>query len=149
MFNKLCSSGFELYSRWVPLADYISFLEIQRLQLAGSSSTVFAVNLIKNNPFFQRFSTGFDVLTTNTTPLDPVIGYASPRYDLLSVALQGDRCMGNKILMSAKAKYNYILPFFYKINKGDFTFASCTSSFFFGVLCLMKGVTATTSINSH
>ena len=28
------------------LADLISFLEIQRLQLAGSSSTVFAVNLI-------------------------------------------------------------------------------------------------------
>ena len=27
------------------LADLISFLEIQRLQLAGSSSTVFAVNL--------------------------------------------------------------------------------------------------------
>ena len=28
------------------LADLISFLEIQRLQLTGSSSTVFAVNLI-------------------------------------------------------------------------------------------------------
>ena len=28
------------------LADLISFLEIQRLQLAGSSSTVFAANLI-------------------------------------------------------------------------------------------------------
>ena len=28
------------------LTDLISFLEIQRLQLAGSSSTVFAVNLI-------------------------------------------------------------------------------------------------------
>ena len=28
------------------LADLISFLEIKRLQLAGSSSTVFAVNLI-------------------------------------------------------------------------------------------------------
>ena len=28
------------------LADLISFLQIQRLQLAGSSSTVFAVNLI-------------------------------------------------------------------------------------------------------
>jgi len=27
------------------LADLISFLEIQRLQLAGSSSTVFAANL--------------------------------------------------------------------------------------------------------
>ena len=27
----------------------------------------------QNNPFFQRFSTGFDVLTTNTSPLDPVI----------------------------------------------------------------------------
>ena len=26
----------------------------------------------QNNPFFQRFSTGFDVLTTNTSPLDPV-----------------------------------------------------------------------------
>ena len=25
-----------------------------------------------NNPFFQWFSTGFDVLTTNTSPLDPV-----------------------------------------------------------------------------
>ena len=23
-------------------------------------------------PIFQRFSTGFDVLTTNTSPLDPV-----------------------------------------------------------------------------
>ena len=30
------------------LADLISSLEIQRLQLAGSSSTVFAVNLILN-----------------------------------------------------------------------------------------------------
>ena len=26
----------------------------------------------QNNPFFQRFSTSFDVLTTNTSPLDPV-----------------------------------------------------------------------------
>ena len=26
----------------------------------------------QNNPFFRRFSTGFDVLTTNTSPLDPV-----------------------------------------------------------------------------
>ena len=34
------------------LADLISFLEIQRLQLAGSSSTVFAANLICNK---QRF----------------------------------------------------------------------------------------------
>ena len=25
-----------------------------------------------NNPFFQWFSTGFDVLATNTSPLDPV-----------------------------------------------------------------------------
>jgi len=31
------------------LADLISFLEIQRLQLAGSSSTVFAANLILND----------------------------------------------------------------------------------------------------
>ena len=30
------------------LADLISFLEIQRLQLAGSSSTVFAANSIPN-----------------------------------------------------------------------------------------------------
>ena len=28
---------------------------------------------INNNPFFQRFSTGFDVLTTNPSPLDPVL----------------------------------------------------------------------------
>ena len=35
------------------LADLISFLEIQRLQLAGSSSTVFAANLICNK---QRFA---------------------------------------------------------------------------------------------
>ena len=27
----------------------------------------------QNNPLFQMFSTGFDVLTTNTSPLDPVI----------------------------------------------------------------------------
>ena len=26
----------------------------------------------QNNPFFERFSTGFDALTTNTSPLDPV-----------------------------------------------------------------------------
>ena len=32
------------------LADLISFLEIQRLQLAGSSSTVFAVDLILYYP---------------------------------------------------------------------------------------------------
>ena len=30
----------------------------------------------QNNPFFQRFSTGFDVLTTNTSPLDPVLKWA-------------------------------------------------------------------------
>ena len=30
-------------------------------------------NAIKITHFFQRFSTGFDVLTTNTSPLDPVI----------------------------------------------------------------------------
>ena len=29
-------------------------------------------NAIVNNPLFQMFSTGFDVLTTNTSPLDPV-----------------------------------------------------------------------------
>ena len=28
-------------------------------------------------------------------------------------------CMRGKILRSANAKYHYILPFFYKINKGD------------------------------
>ena len=28
-------------------------------------------------------------------------------------------CMRNKILRSANVKYHYILPFFYKINKGD------------------------------
>ena len=47
VLNQLCSSlwtscVFVLYI----LADLISFLEIQRLQLAGSSSTVFAANLI-------------------------------------------------------------------------------------------------------
>ena len=47
VLNQLCcslrtSSFLFLYI----LADLISFLEIQRLQLAGSSSTVFAVNLI-------------------------------------------------------------------------------------------------------
>ena len=37
------------------LADLISFLEIQRLQLAGSSSTVFAANLIVyRSPDFHR-----------------------------------------------------------------------------------------------
>ena len=30
--------------------------------------------------------------------------------------------MRNKILRSANAKYNYILPFFCKINKGDLLF---------------------------
>ena len=34
------------------LADLISFLEIQRLQLAGSSSTVFTVNLILTRYIF-------------------------------------------------------------------------------------------------
>ena len=29
------------------------------------------------------------------------------------------RCMRNKILRSEKAKYHYILPFFFKINKGE------------------------------
>ena len=29
------------------------------------------------------------------------------------------RCTRNKILRSANAKYHYILPFFYNINKGD------------------------------
>ena len=46
-----CSRGIKLavdYEKLVLyiLADLISFLEIQRLQLAGSSSAVFAVNLI-------------------------------------------------------------------------------------------------------
>ena len=36
------------------LADLISFLEIQRLQLAGSSSTVFAVNLIQGKAPWER-----------------------------------------------------------------------------------------------
>jgi len=31
----------------------------------------------KRRNFFQRFSTGFDVLTTNTSPLDPVVLRAS------------------------------------------------------------------------
>ena len=29
-------------------------------------------NAIVNNPLFQMFSTGFDALTTNTSPLGPV-----------------------------------------------------------------------------
>ena len=50
--NQLCSSlwtscVFVLYI----LADLISFLEIQRLQLAGSSSTVFAANLTPKRRF--------------------------------------------------------------------------------------------------
>ena len=46
VLNQLCSSLWTSLSRLYILADLISFLEIQRLQLAGSSSTVFAVNLI-------------------------------------------------------------------------------------------------------
>ena len=43
----LQSSDFSFLFLYI-LADLISFLEIQRLQPAGSSSTVFAVNLILN-----------------------------------------------------------------------------------------------------
>ena len=39
-------SNATLWPYELSLADLISFLVIQRLQLAGSSSTVFAVNLI-------------------------------------------------------------------------------------------------------
>ena len=46
VLNQLCSSLWTSRSCLYILADLISFLEIQRLQLAGSSSTVFAVNLI-------------------------------------------------------------------------------------------------------
>ena len=45
VLNQLCSSLWTSRSCLYILADLISFLEIQRLQLAGSSSTVFAVNL--------------------------------------------------------------------------------------------------------
>ena len=38
------------------LADWISFLEIQRLQLAGSSSTVFAFNIITTATYSQPFT---------------------------------------------------------------------------------------------
>ena len=38
------------------LADWISFLEIQRLQIEGSSSTVFAFNLITTATYSQPFS---------------------------------------------------------------------------------------------
>ena len=43
---KTCSSYSGSFLVLYILADLISFLEIQSLQLAGSSSTVFAVNLI-------------------------------------------------------------------------------------------------------
>ena len=44
--NQLCSSLWTSRSCLYILADLISFLEIQRLQLAGSSSAVFAVDFI-------------------------------------------------------------------------------------------------------
>ena len=47
------------------LADLISFLEIQRLQLAGSSSTVFAVNLI--------LYTNHCILSSQASNLCPVV----------------------------------------------------------------------------
>ena len=49
VLNQLCSSLWTscfLFLVLYTLANLISFLEIQRLQLAGSSSTVFAANLI-------------------------------------------------------------------------------------------------------
>ena len=71
----LCLSGFELYSRWVPLifADQV-FIDptFFGIFVCGPLQS-FVVNVCnQKNPFFQRFSTGFDVLTTNTSPLDPV-----------------------------------------------------------------------------
>ena len=47
------SSDFSFLFLYI-LADLISFLEIQRLQLAGSSSTVFAVNLIQGKAPWER-----------------------------------------------------------------------------------------------
>ena len=46
-FKSACSSLWTscVFVRYI-LADLISFVEIQRLQLAGSSSTVFAANSI-------------------------------------------------------------------------------------------------------
>ena len=46
LLNQLCSSLWTSRSCLYILADLISFLEIQRLQPSGSSSTVFKVNLI-------------------------------------------------------------------------------------------------------
>ena len=37
----------------------------------------------QNNPSFQMFSTSFDVLTTNTSPLDPVLSVDSNSYSYL------------------------------------------------------------------
>ena len=50
------------------------------------------VTAIKITIFFQRFSTGFDVLKTNTSPLDPVDPVVDPEgvdYVGLSLGLDG------------------------------------------------------------
>ena len=62
------SSDFSFLVLYI-LADLISFLEIQRLQLAGSSSTVFAVNLI---PTDDRASSnkGSTIVLYNVTQAD-------------------------------------------------------------------------------
>ena len=54
------------------LADLISFLEIQRLQLAGSSSTVFAVNLIL---YYARQAFLMILREMTLCVLDPPYGY--------------------------------------------------------------------------
>ena len=83
--NQLCSSlwtscVFALYI----LADLISFLEIQRLQLAGSSSTVFAANLIPSLGPVSAEAVGKDEKEKSAT--EAVVPLPSPPLGSLRVA---------------------------------------------------------------
>ena len=58
----------------------------------------------QNNPFFQRFLTDFDVLTTNTSPLDPVIGAVEMVHKTRNLAPFGPKCQCNVRKMNKGSK---------------------------------------------
>ena len=96
--NTLCfksallqSSDFSFLFLYI-LADLISFLEIQGLQLAGSSSTVFAVNLIL---YYKAQTLGphFSLSPSRVSPFSRGVIFTRARASLtlLSLRKNGER----------------------------------------------------------
>ena len=112
VLNQLCSSLWTSLSRLYILADLISFLEIQRLQLAGSSSTVFAVNLIPSRGVVLKETAsrpGVPYTLFQRNPIDGSLGVTKKTKFHTSVLSQkfclGDFCLSlpkTKLFLSAK-----------------------------------------------